>query len=66
MISHLHQFSRPFDHRGRSRVPQAAHFWPDGRAILCPDRINLYAFRYVRLIRFPFLILIHHFGTLEA
>ena len=26
VISHLHQFSRPFDDRGRSRVPQAAHF----------------------------------------
>ena len=24
------------------------------RAILCPDRTQLYAFRYVRLIRFPF------------
>jgi hypothetical protein len=54
------------DDRGRSRVRHAAHFGPAGRAILCLDRTRLYAFRYVRLIQFSFLILIARPGSLIA
>jgi hypothetical protein len=35
-------------------------------AILCANRTRLYVFRYVRLIRFSFLILITRFATLDA
>lgn len=34
--------------------------------IRCPDHTRLYACRYVRLIRFSFLILIAGFATLDA
>jgi hypothetical protein len=60
------QSSRLLTIAARSHVQQAAHFGPDGRAILCPGRTRLYTFRYARLIRFSFLILVHRSGTLQA